>query len=115
MAKPSLQFTFLFLLLLSCSGENVKLVQCQKTWCVARPSTDDAALKENIEFACSMVNCGIIQSGGPCFNPDTSMSHASVAMNLYYKSRGMNSWNCDFSGSGLIVAADPSYSSCTYA
>jgi hypothetical protein len=29
-------------------------------------------------------------------------------MNLYYKCRGKNHWNCDFRGSGLVVVTNPS-------
>nr|CAD1832132.1 unnamed protein product [Ananas comosus var. bracteatus] len=99
-----------FLLLLSyfnygeCSG----LTSCQKTWCVAKASAEDRDLDDIIRFACSETNCDPIQADGPCFDPNTRISHASVAMNLYYQSRGRNLWNCYFNGSGLIVLTDPS-------
>ncbi|KAK4767869.1 hypothetical protein SAY87_003010 [Trapa incisa] len=35
------------------------------------------------------------------------MNHASIAMNLYYHSKGRNHWNCDFRASGLTVMTDP--------
>ena len=80
----------------------------QKTWCVARPSSDHATLLANIDYACSQVDCRIMQKGCPCFYPDNLINHASIAMNLYYNSKGKNQWNCDFRGSGLIVITDPS-------
>ncbi|TYJ39352.1 hypothetical protein E1A91_A04G064100v1 [Gossypium mustelinum] len=70
---------------------------------------------DNINYACSKVDCQIIQKGCPCFNPDNLINHASIAMNLYYQSMGRNVWNCDFKGSGLIVISDPSYGNCLYA
>ncbi|KAK8951847.1 Glucan endo-1,3-beta-D-glucosidase [Platanthera zijinensis] len=85
-----------------------------KTWCVAKPSTKEEDLQNNIQFACSKIDCGLIQRGGPCFDPQTSISHASVVMNLYYQSAGRHSWNCYFGGSGLIVVTDPSYGACSY-
>lgn len=43
------------------------------------------------------------------------MNHASIAMNLYYQSKGRNHWNCDFRASGLIVMTDPSnWCSCAF-
>ncbi|PKA55580.1 Glucan endo-1,3-beta-D-glucosidase [Apostasia shenzhenica] len=106
----------LFLLLLSPNlGRVHGSGQEQKTWCVAKPSSDDSALENNINFACSQVDCSILQSGYPCFNPDKLISHASVAMNLYYQAKGRNYWNCYFSDSALTVTTDPSYGSCAYA
>ncbi|XP_073110454.1 major pollen allergen Ole e 10 isoform X1 [Elaeis guineensis] len=105
-ASPSLLLFSLLLLLLA--GETVQLVQGQKTWCVAKPSSDDATLLANINYACSQVDCSIIQRGCPCFFPDNLISHASIAMNLYYQCRGRNNWNCHFKNSGLVTTTDPS-------
>lgn len=85
----------------------------QKTWCIAKPSSSDAALKDNIQYACDNVdwkNCSLILEGGSCSNPDTLMNHASVVMNVYYQNKHRNYWNCDFRNSGLIVLTDPSKS-----
>lgn len=80
----------------------------QKTWCVAKPSLDEATLLLNINYACSQVDCSVLRKGSPCFNPDNLISHASVSMNLYYQSKGRNSWNCNFKNTALIVMTDPS-------
>ncbi|KAK8951853.1 Glucan endo-1,3-beta-D-glucosidase [Platanthera zijinensis] len=85
-----------------------------KTWCVAKPSTKEEDLQNNIQFACSKIDCSLIQRGGPCFDPQTSISHASVVMNLYFQSAGRHSWNCYFGGSSLIALTDPSYGACSY-
>ncbi|KAF3779632.1 Major pollen allergen Ole e 10 [Nymphaea thermarum] len=81
----------------------------QKTWCVAKPSTDDKTLRRNFNFSCSQshVNCGVLAKGSACFYPDSLINHASVAMNLYYSSTGRNEWNCYFGGSALITTTDP--------
>ncbi|PWA87879.1 RNA-directed DNA polymerase, eukaryota, Reverse transcriptase zinc-binding domain protein [Artemisia annua] len=84
----------------------------QGAWCVAKPSTTEIELKNNIEYACSFVNCNMIQSGGTCFEPQTLISHASVAMNLYYQKQRRNFWNCNFTNSGIISVTDPSYADC---
>ncbi|KAK1584478.1 hypothetical protein Q3G72_033349 [Acer saccharum] len=82
-------------------------LQKQKTWCVAKPSTDEASLLANINYACSQVDCRILQKGCSCFSPDNLINHASIAMNLYYQAKGRNHWNCDFKCSGLIVITNP--------
>ncbi|KAK1277121.1 hypothetical protein QJS04_geneDACA022226 [Acorus gramineus] len=80
----------------------------EKTWCVAKASSDETSLQDNLHYACTQVDCSVINAGGSCFEPNLLISHASVAMNLYYQSRGRNVWNCDFTHSGLITISDPS-------
>ncbi|KAG5597512.1 hypothetical protein H5410_038744 [Solanum commersonii] len=36
------------------SAGSLTLADGQKTWCVARPSSDEMALQQNLSFACSM-------------------------------------------------------------
>ncbi|XP_054814006.1 glucan endo-1,3-beta-D-glucosidase-like [Prosopis cineraria] len=115
MAKLCVLF---FLLLLSLTpGGNLLTVNAngQRCWCVAKPSSDQATLLANINYACSQVDCRILQKGCPCSTPDNLINHASIAMNLYFQSKGRNHWNCDFRGSGLIVITNPSYGNCIYA
>ncbi|KAK6946582.1 X8 domain [Dillenia turbinata] len=107
--------TVFLLLLAVTSGGTFKSANGQKTWCVAKPSSDAAALQANINYACSHVDCRILQKGCPCSSPDNLMNHASIAMNLYYQAMGRNRWNCDFRNSALIVMTDPSYGNCAYA
>ncbi|XP_058095231.1 glucan endo-1,3-beta-D-glucosidase-like [Magnolia sinica] len=117
MAKPAFSLPMLFLAVLIMSfssGGTLRLVHGQRTWCVAKPSSDDATLLANINYACSQVDCTVLQKGWPCFYPDNLMSHASVAMNLYYQGKGRNPWNCNFKNSALVVMTDPSYGSCGY-
>ncbi|XP_076947895.1 major pollen allergen Ole e 10-like [Bidens hawaiensis] len=103
------------LLLCFLSVGTLRFVHAQKTWCVAKPSSSQAILLENINFACSQVDCGCLQQGGPCYSPDYAINHASVAMNLYFQSKGRNTWNCNFKNSGLLTLSDPSYGGCQYA
>ena len=86
-------------------------------WCVPKPNVGDAALQSNIDYVCStgLVDCKQIQDGGSCFNPNTLQSHAAYAMNAYYQAAGRNAYNCDFSQTGVLVTADPSYGECKYA
>uniref|UniRef100_A0A453RZX1 X8 domain-containing protein n=1 Tax=Aegilops tauschii subsp. strangulata TaxID=200361 RepID=A0A453RZX1_AEGTS len=88
-----------------------------KTWCVAKPSTGEAALRANLEFACSESDCSAIQGTGGCsaHNGGVLLSRASVAMNAYYQARGRNTWNCFFNATGIISITDPSLGTCKYA
>ena len=75
---------------------------------MAKPSSSQAALQANVNYACSEVDCKILQKGGACYSPDNLINHASIAMNIYYQCKGRNTWNCHFGESGLITLTDPS-------
>ena len=83
-------------------------INMQWRWCVANPSTNNTLLQSNIDYACSHIDCSSLQEGGPCFEPDTLISHASVSMNLYFQSTPKDYLNCRFRDSGLIAVTDPS-------
>ncbi|RWW71852.1 hypothetical protein BHE74_00020367, partial [Ensete ventricosum] len=85
-------------------------VRLQKTWCVAKPSSDEATLFANLNYACSLVDCSVLQRRHACFDPNTLISHASIAMNLYYQAMGRHGWDCYFDNSALVVTTDPSES-----
>jgi hypothetical protein len=53
-------------------------------------------------------NCTTISTNGDCFLPNTTLNHASVAMNMYYASQDRVYEACNFSNSGLITITDPS-------
>ncbi|EXC10654.1 Glucan endo-1,3-beta-glucosidase [Morus notabilis] len=92
-----------------------KAVDTRRKWCVPRSDASDEALQKNIDYVCSAgVDCKPIQSGGPCFDPNTVRSHASYAMNAYYQAFGPQDYNCDFGHTGVITDTDPSYQACTY-
>ncbi|CAN6445501.1 unnamed protein product [Victoria cruziana] len=120
-ATPALLIVIAVLILLSVTPGGLKMVSGQaasgsKTWCLAKSSTAEAELNNIIEFACSHagVDCSVIQPGGPCSLPDNKVSHASVAMNLYYQANGRLPHDCYFGGAGLVVNDDPSYGSCKF-
>ncbi|EEF42676.1 hydrolase, hydrolyzing O-glycosyl compounds, putative [Ricinus communis] len=119
LSLPLLILGLLFILLPSINSGTprgiVKLPNAEKTWCVAKPSSSEAELVANINFACDQLNdCKLIQPNGTCYYPSNYINHASVVMNLYYQSKGRNTWNCDFKNSGLISKKDPSYGCCSY-
>ncbi|KAJ4727897.1 Glucan endo-1,3-beta-glucosidase [Melia azedarach] len=128
-AKHPLAFLLLALVFLHCFAGCIELSKLSSgrykeqrrsngevTWCIAKPSTEDERLNLNIDYSCrqSGVDCKPIQPGGSCFSPNSAISHASFAMNLFYKSAGKNYWNCHFNGTGLIVTQNPSVGTCNY-
>ncbi|KAM5558469.1 major pollen allergen Ole e 10-like [Rosa sericea] len=100
-------------------SDRVKVLENEEaapTWCIAKPSADVEKLHHNIDFSRGQtgIDCRPIMPGGNCFDPDNAVSHASVAMNLFYKATGKNPWDCHFNGTGLIVHQNPSVGICHY-
>ncbi|XP_023640211.1 glucan endo-1,3-beta-glucosidase isoform X2 [Capsella rubella] len=114
MAKAYICLSFIILLYIS-SGSVMRVnAQSQGDWCVAKPGTSTEQLLNNLNYACSKIDCHIVSKGGACYSPDNLYNQASVAMNLYYQAEGRHFWNCNFEGSGLIVITDPSDGCCKY-
>ncbi|PSS28901.1 Glucan endo-1,3-beta-glucosidase [Actinidia chinensis var. chinensis] len=86
------------------------------TWCVALPGVPQVDLQNALDWACGLGNadCGPIQSGGRCFDPDTLLSHASYAFNSYYQQNGNSDIACNFGGTATLTKSNPSYGKCSY-
>ncbi|CAO2823373.1 unnamed protein product [Amaranthus hypochondriacus] len=86
------------------------------TWCVALPWVSQTDLQIALDWACGPGNadCRPIKSGGSCYQPDTIVSHASYAFNLYYQQNGNNAIACNFGGTATLTKKDPSYGRCAY-
>lgn len=107
----------IFLLVLSLNLGKSSGTEILQTWCVAKPSSTDSLLKNNIAYACDHLDekdCDPILEGHSCYNPDSIIQHASFAMNLYYQRKGRHQWNCNFNNSGLISLNNPSFGSCNF-
>ncbi|KAF8408800.1 hypothetical protein HHK36_004869 [Tetracentron sinense] len=87
------------------------------TWCVALPGASQVDLQNALDWACGlgMADCSPIQSDGPCFEPDTLLSHASYAFNNYYQQNGNSDIACNFGGTSTPTKINPSYANCIYA
>ncbi|XP_050231522.2 glucan endo-1,3-beta-glucosidase 4-like [Mercurialis annua] len=116
MAKLPISTSILFLLILLSihSGEISLLVEAQKTWCVAKPTTTDIELQNNLDYACSHADCRSLRNGNACYSSNSRLHQASYAMNQYYQSHGRIDSSCDFSNTGLIAVSDPSYGNCIF-
>ncbi|KAL7119903.1 hypothetical protein ACP275_02G090200 [Erythranthe tilingii] len=78
-------------------------------WCIAKPGAPVDQLQQFIDFACSKIDCGPIQPGGACFNPNTVQAHASYALNSYFQSTAACKWQI-----GDVTSVNPSYGNCKY-
>ncbi|GMH01436.1 hypothetical protein Nepgr_003275 [Nepenthes gracilis] len=87
------------------------------TWCVALAGVSQVDLQIALDWACGpgAADCGPIQVGGSCFDPDTLLSHASYAFNTYYQQNGNSDIACNFGGTAKMTKEDPSYGKCVYA
>ncbi|XP_027343016.1 leucine-rich repeat extensin-like protein 5 [Abrus precatorius] len=84
-------------------------------WCVAKPSVPDPIIQEAMNYACwSGADCTSIQPNGPCYEPDTVFAHASYAFNSYWQRTKAAGGNCEFGGTAMLVAVDPSYDGCRF-
>ncbi|KAK9714333.1 hypothetical protein RND81_06G086600 [Saponaria officinalis] len=80
------------------------------SWCVALSGASQSELQLTLDWACGSGNadCGPIQAGGPCFEPNTLASHASYAFNSYFQQNGNNEVACRFGGTATLTQHDPS-------
>ncbi|GMI64291.1 hypothetical protein like AT1G79480 [Hibiscus trionum] len=84
-------------------------------WCVAKPSVPDPIIQEAMNYACAGgADCDSIQPSGSCFQPDSLFAHASYAFNSYWQKTKVDGGTCEFGGTAILVAADPSYDGCQF-
>lgn len=80
-------------------------------WCVCKEGLSEAMLQKTLDYACGAgADCGPIHQNGPCFNPNTVKSHCSYAVNSFFQKKGQSQGTCDFAGTAIVSASDPSES-----
>ena len=71
------------------SGSLIVMIIGQgKTWCLAQPEASEPQLQQVLDYLCGRIDCGEIQPGASCFDPDTVRKHASYAINMNYRTNG---------------------------
>lgn len=89
-------------------------------WCVARTNIPDTALQSSLDWVCGtnpnqgQVNCGPINQGGACFEPNTLKDHCDWAFNAYFQRMNATPAACDFQGAAQQVTTDPSSGTCVF-
>ncbi|XP_076924623.1 glucan endo-1,3-beta-glucosidase 3-like [Bidens hawaiensis] len=104
-----------YVLHLTDSGPVLSNDTTDQTYCVAKSGADVKMLQAALDWACGpgKVNCSLMSQGGPCYEPDTVMAHATYAFNAYYQRMGMADGTCDFNGVATVTTTDPSFGDCT--
>ncbi|EOA14804.1 hypothetical protein CARUB_v10028110mg [Capsella rubella] len=92
---------------------HIPVVTCEP-WCVALPASTPEQLQDNINFACSRIDCSPIQIGGYCYYPNTLLDHASYVMDIYYQSHARTYNACSFNNTGYLIYSDPSIGTCQH-
>lgn len=78
-------------------------------WCVPRNGATDEQLQASLDWACGQgIDCGPIQPGGACFEPNNVASHAAFAMNMYFQKSPKKPTDCDFSQTATLTSLNPS-------
>lgn len=97
-----------FSLPLSLRGQNG--LAPRDLWCVAKNNADDQALQAAIDWACGPggADCGSIQQGGPCYDPNDIQKTASWCFNDYYLKHGLTDDACSFSNTAALISLNPS-------
>ncbi|KFK44764.1 hypothetical protein AALP_AA1G300000 [Arabis alpina] len=84
-------------------------------YCIAKASASTTSLQVALDYACGYggADCGQIQQGASCYEPNTIHDHASFAFNSYYqKHPGPDS--CNFGGAAQLTSTDPSKGNCHF-
>ncbi|KAG7598631.1 X8 domain [Arabidopsis suecica] len=84
-------------------------------WCIAKANASPTSLQVALDYACGYggADCGQIQQGAACYEPNTIRDHASFAFNSYYQ-KHPGSDSCNFGGAAQLTSTDPSKGSCHF-
>ncbi|XP_022859371.1 glucan endo-1,3-beta-glucosidase 4-like [Olea europaea var. sylvestris] len=101
---------------ISLSNSDGRGANSSTVFCIAKPGADERSLRSGLNWACGpgQANCRAIQQGQPCYLPDTWQNHASYAYNDYYQKMHSSGGTCDFDGTAMTTAIDPSHGSCRF-
>ncbi|XP_027346446.1 PLASMODESMATA CALLOSE-BINDING PROTEIN 5-like [Abrus precatorius] len=98
-----------------CGGSSGGVPQ-QELWCVAKNNAEDASLQAALDWVCGAggADCGPIQRGGPCYDPNSVQNTASFAFNDYFLKHGMTDDSCNFDHNAAVTSLNPSHDNCKF-
>ncbi|KAL9264180.1 Glucan endo-1,3-beta-glucosidase 13-like protein [Drosera capensis] len=87
-----------------------------QTWCVANENVEPERLQAALDYACGPggAECGPIQTGYNCYNPNSLVAHASYAFNSYYQLNARRAGTCYFGGAAYVVTQQPRFGTCQF-
>jgi len=106
--------------LFNSSRPRARRLATASVWCISIPNTSDTSLQSSLDWVCGQlanqgqVNCGPINVGGACYDPNTLAHHCDWAFNAYFLRMNAAAGSCDFSGTAQQVTIDPSSGTCVF-
>ncbi|XP_074276165.1 glucan endo-1,3-beta-glucosidase 13-like [Silene latifolia] len=93
-----------------------RVASAGETWCVANAEAGEGKLQGALDYACGEggADCGEIQPGATCYDPNTLEAHASYAFNSFYQKSKRALGSCDFEGAALLVNHPPRFGKCEF-
>ncbi|GAB2230505.1 hypothetical protein Drorol1_Dr00014773 [Drosera rotundifolia] len=87
-----------------------------QTWCVANENVEPERLQAALDYACGPggADCGPIQKGYNCYDPNSLFAHASYAFNSYYQLNARRAGTCYFGGAAYVVTQQPRFGTCEF-
>ncbi|XP_022996249.1 probable glucan endo-1,3-beta-glucosidase A6 [Cucurbita maxima] len=87
-----------------------------KIWCMVSRGANKSEVAGALAWACLQGNktCEPIQKGGPCYEPDSLIRHASFAFSSYWAQFRKVGGTCYFNGLATQTIKDPSYGKCMF-
>ncbi|XP_061351974.1 PLASMODESMATA CALLOSE-BINDING PROTEIN 3-like [Gastrolobium bilobum] len=84
------------------------------SWCVCKDGSD-TILQKTLDYACGAgADCNPLRQNGLCFQPNTLRAHCNYAVNSYFQRKGQAPGSCDFAGTAIVTASNPSTAGCSY-
>ncbi|KAF5178983.1 Glucan endo-1,3-beta-glucosidase [Thalictrum thalictroides] len=83
-------------------------------WCVLNPNaSNQTALTDNINYACTYADCTKLGFGSSCNGLD-AQGNASYAFNIYYQTQSQKDESCSFQGMAMVTTNNASQANCNF-
>ncbi|KAL3625014.1 hypothetical protein CASFOL_031682 [Castilleja foliolosa] len=109
MISAKITLAFIFIFAVSQSSQHPAAPPYYKEYCIADVQANNETLPCALDWACKHgADCSAIKPGQACFEPNTTLHHASYAFNSYYQKYKLNfGVSCYFNTTAVLTASDP--------